>query len=179
VWRPLVLALAEQVPVRWSAGVREAPEWLAGTGVSIERTDPAAPAIQVVSAGNTYHEAIEALRWMRQLLASGRAAPEQIAIAATLTDEYDSHFLSLRADANLDLHFAHGLPVVATRAGQAAAALADVLVRGLSHDRMRRLATLLAYEAGPLGTQPEGPLPERWLYVLPMDAPLSTTEAWQ
>src|SRR5690606_21501566 len=45
--------------------------------------------------------------------------------------------------------------------------------------RLRRLATLLANEDGPLGTQPEGPLPDRWLYVLPMDAPLSTPEAWQ
>src|SRR5690606_39109016 len=33
VWRPLVIALAEQVPVRWSAGVLEAPQWLAGSAV--------------------------------------------------------------------------------------------------------------------------------------------------
>src|SRR3546814_1571858 len=51
---------------------------------------------------------------------------------------YDDHFLALRADANLDLHFVHGVKVTATREGQAAAALADILVRGLSQTRMRR-----------------------------------------
>lgn len=174
VWRPLLLALAEQVDTRWLAGATEAPAWLTGGAVRVETSPAERPQVQVVSAGTAYHEAIEAMRWVRELLASGRAQAGEIAIAATMTDEYDHHLLSLRADANLPLHFAHGMPVAATRPGQAAAALADVLVRGLSQSRMRRLNTLLASEGGPFEKLPEG-----WLRLLPGEAPLDRPEAWQ
>src|SRR3546814_9998951 len=83
-------------------------------------------------ASTAYHEAIEAMCWARGLLASGQAEPGDVAIAAAMPSNYDDHFLVLRADANLDLHFVHGVKVTATREGQAAAALADILVRGLS-----------------------------------------------
>ena len=172
-WRPLLGALAEHIPVRWIAGPRSIPAWLEGSAVAIDRAEPLAPETGVVSASTAYHEAIEAMRWARELLASGQAEPEDIAIAATMPAEYDDHFLALRADMNLDLHFAHGVKVTATREGQMAAALADILVRGLSQTRMRRLVNLLVSQPGPIGALPEG-----WTRILPADVPLASPEAW-
>ena len=76
---------------------------------------------------------------MRELIASGRARPEEIAVCATATEDWDDHMLVLAADAGLPLHFSHGVPALASREGQACAALADVLLNGLSQDRVRRL----------------------------------------
>jgi hypothetical protein len=129
------------------------------------------PTVSAVSAATAYHEAIEAMRWARSLLASG-ASPSEIAIATASPADYDDHFLALRADANIDLHFVHGVRTVTTREGQAAAALADIVVRGLSQSRLRRLAALCR-DSGPFEALPEG-----WLRVLPTDAPLSTPNAW-
>ena len=139
---------------------------------SIARRQRQTPVVSTVSAATAYHEAIEAMRWVRSLLASGRAAPSDIAIATASPADYDDHFLALRADANIDLHFVHGVRVVTSREGQAAAALADIVVRGLSQSRLRRLAALCRNSA------PFEALPEGWLRVLPTDAPLSTPNAW-
>jgi hypothetical protein len=87
--------------------------------------------------------------------------------------EFDDHFLSLRSDANFDLYFVHGVSVTTTREGQAAAALADILMRGVSQTRIRRFATLLSAEPGPFHALPSG-----WTQVLPPDAPLTTSDAW-
>lgn len=170
-WRPLLQALTAHIPVRWAAGPRSVPAWLDGTGVIVSRAPAQTPEISTVSAATTYHEAIEAMRWVRSLLASG-VSPSQIAIATASPADYDDHFLALRADANIDLHFAHGVRTVTTREGQAAAALADIVVRGLSQSRLRRLAVHCR------GTGPFEALPEGWLRVLPADAPLSTLGAW-
>jgi hypothetical protein len=132
-WRPLLYALAERVHVRWNPGPRSVPHWLDGGRIEVVQTEPRAPAIDTVSAATAYHEeAIEALRWARALVTSG-TEPGDIAIAAVTPADYDDHFLALRADANLDLHFVHGVKISACREGQAAAALADILLRGLSH----------------------------------------------
>ena len=131
------------------------------------------PEVFTVSAATAYHEAVEAMRWARQLLASGRAEPADIAIASATPADYDDHLLALRADASLDLHFVHGVKVTASREGQAAAALADVLLRGLSQTRVRRLNTLLRGYPGPFADLPEG-----WARILPDEAPLSSAEAW-
>lgn len=172
-WQPLLLALAQRIPVQWIAGPRAVPAWLDGA-VCITRSQRMAPDITVVSASTSYHEAIEAIRWARSLLASGHAEPADIAITATMPAEYDHHFLSLRSDANLDLHFVHGINVTATREGQTAAALADILARGISQTRIRRLATLCGSETGPFKT-----FPANWIRMLPSDAPLSSMAAWQ
>lgn len=169
-WRPLLALLAQHVPVRWSAGPRSVPDWLSD-GVSVASSPAATPATSTVSAATAYHEAVEAMRWARSLLASG-VAPADIAIATTSPANYDDHFVTLRADAKVDLHFVHGVRTVTTRDGQAAAALADILVRGISHTRIRRLASLCG-ESAPFASLPEG-----WLRVLPTEAPLSTTAAW-
>ena len=173
VWRPLLHAIARQVPVRWNAGPRPVPDWLDGAVIEIVRDEPRTPDLLAVSAATSYHEAVEAMRWARALLASGRAEPADIAIASATPGEYDDHLLALRADANLDLHFVHGVKVTASREGQAAAALADILLRGLSQTRMRRLNTLLRAHAGPFADLPEG-----WTRILPVGAPLSSPGAW-
>jgi hypothetical protein len=172
-WRPLLHALCKQASVRWVAGPRGVPAWLEHQIVPVESSEPETPEVVCVSAATAHHEAIEAMRWARDLMASGVAKPEEIAIAAAGTADYDDSFLSLRADANIDLHFVHGVRVVTTREGQAVAALADVLTRGLSQTRVRRLAALAG--DGPLFKK----LPEGWMRVLPADAPLSSLASWE
>jgi len=172
-WRDLLLALARTLPVRWIAGPRSVPAWLEGSAVQILRSGPTTPQVEAMSAASGYHEAIEALRWARELIASGTAKPSEIAIAAAAPAAYDNEFMALRADANIDLHFVHSVRVVTTRDGQTAAALADILVRGLSQSHLRRLATLLA------GSGPFQVLPDGWQRVLPPDAPLSSADAWE
>lgn len=172
-WHALLKSIAKQTPTRWLGGPRAVPSWLEGSAFAIEQSAPQHPTIQVVSASTGYHEAIEAMRWARSLLASGRAQPSEIAIAAVAPAEYDDHFLALRADANLDLHFVHGVKVTASRDGQAAAALADILARGLSQTRMRRLAALHTGAKGAFEALPAG-----WTRILPADAPLTSVRAW-
>ena len=173
VWRPLLHEIAKRVTVRWIAGPRPVPPWLDGAAVDIVRTEAHGPRVSAVSAATAYHEAVEAMRWARELVSSGHARPADIAISSVVPAEYDDHFLVLRGDANLELHFAHGVSVTACREGQAAAALADLLLRGLSQTRVRRLNTLLTAYPGPFRDMPEG-----WTSILPPDAPLSSMEAW-
>jgi len=170
-WRPILMALTEHVEVIWAAGPRATPEWLSDTGVIVTRTEPKTPEVKVVSAASAYHEAIEAMRWMRALLASGTVDPADIAIAAATTAPYDDYFLALRDDSQLPLAFNHGVKITATRDGQAAGALADMLIRGISQTRMRRLAALSDAEV--FKTLPQG-----WMRVLPQDAPLTSLKAW-
>lgn len=172
-WRPLLMALAAHVPVAWVAGPRPVPDWLAATEIEVRRSDARVPEQRMVSAATGYHEAVEAIRWARALMVTDGVDPADIAIAAASTGDYDDHFLALRADANLDLHFVHGIKVTTTRDGQAAAALADILIRGLSQTRMRRLAAICGSATGPFGSLPQG-----WLRVLPADAPLVSRSAW-
>jgi RecB family exonuclease len=172
-WRPLLHALATRLPVRWIAGPRSVPAWLDEEAIEIVRGSAGEPGIEVVSNATPYHEALESMRWARALIASGSAEPHEIAIASTVTAEYDDFFLALRAEADFDLHFVHGINVTATRDGQSAAALADILLRGLSRTRVRRLTTLLSGERGPLKD-----IPPQWTRILPADAPLATAEAW-
>lgn len=172
-WRDLLIELANMLPVRWNAGPRSVPEWLDGSAVEIMRSARTMPQVEAMSAASGYHEAIEALRWARELIASGTAKPSEIAIAAAAPAAYDDEFMALRADANIDLHFVHGIRVVTTRDGQTAAALADLLVRGISQGRLRRLASLLS------GSEPFQALPEGWQRVMPPDAPLSSADAWE
>lgn len=172
-WHGVLRALASQVPMRWVAGVRTPPAWVASTAMEVVRGAPAAPVVSVVSAATPAHEALEAMRWMRQLLASGAARADDIAIAAADPAQFDAHLLALSGSAGIDLHFVHGVPVSATRDGQATCALADILVRGLSHARLRRLAGLCDRSL-PLWAA----LPDKWLRVLPSAATLTSPQAW-
>ena len=172
-WRPLLRALAGGVEVRWNAGPRHVPEWLFDSGVAVATSAPLSPELSVVSAATSLHEAVEAMRWARDLIASGRAKPGEIAIAAASPSEYDDHFAALDAEANFPFRFVHGRRVLAKRDGQAAAALADILVRGPSQTRIRRLAATTKGSDGLF----DG-LHERWTRILPEDAQLKTLAAW-
>jgi hypothetical protein len=96
------------------------PAWLDCHAIDVVRSEPRTPEIVTVSASTAYHEAMEALRWARQLVASGTANPGEIAIASVFPADYDDYFLALRADVNLDLHFVHGVKIAACKEGQSA-----------------------------------------------------------
>jgi hypothetical protein len=137
VWRPLVSALAQVIPVRWVDPGTTDLGWFKGEVVSLPRPVVSTPV--VLSCANPRSEVIEALRWARQLIATGRARAQEIAICAASTDEWDDHFLTLAKGSNLPFHLSNGVPALSTQEGQACAALADVLINGLSQDRVRRL----------------------------------------
>jgi PD-(D/E)XK nuclease superfamily len=172
VWRPLLKSLAKTVPLTWRNPGATDTSWFPGQVVINDR-EPAA-GISIVSCANPRAEVVEALRWMRELIASGRARPEEIAICATATEDWDEHFLVLVADADLPLHFSHGVPVLASREGQACAALGDVLLNGLSQDRIRRLFGHAAGRSRALAD-----LPTNWSLGLQPGAALFELDQWR
>jgi hypothetical protein len=94
---------------------------------------------------------------VRNLISSGAARPGDIALAAAHPEAWDEHFLALAADTGIRIHFSHGVPALSTRDGQRCAALADLLLRGLSEARVRRLVTLCHREvASSIGCRPTG-----------------------
>jgi hypothetical protein len=172
VWRPLLNVLARDVRLTWRNPGPADLAWFAGGVDCASRPAPAEP--EIISCATPRAEAIEALRWMRELIASGRARPEEIAICATATEDWDDHMLVLAADAGLPLHFSHGVPALASREGQACAALADVLLNGLSQDRVRRL---FGHAAG--HSQGLRGLPPTWAQGLQAAAALFELDQWR
>jgi hypothetical protein len=172
VWRPLVDALTRCAPLTWrEPGTRDVT-WFAGKIETKAQRRPAIP--EIVSCAAPRVEVVEALRWMRELVSSGRARPEEIAICATATEDWDSDMLVLGSDAGLPLHFSHGVPALASREGQACAALADVLLNGLSQDRVRRLFGHAAGRSRGLQT-----LPSTWAQGLRPGAALFELDQWR
>jgi hypothetical protein len=171
VWRPLLQALNEIVALAWRNPGATDISWFPGEINTDQR--PTAGDTEVVSCANPRAEVVEALRWMRELIASGWAKPQEIAICATSMDEWDEHFLVLAADADLPLHFSHGVPALASRDGQACGALADVLLKGLSQDRVRRLFSQAAGRSRALQE-----LPRNWALGLQTDAALFELDQW-
>jgi PD-(D/E)XK nuclease superfamily len=171
-WRPLLRALAKVIPVTWVAGPRHIPAWLGEIGVKIATSAPTEFATLTYSCANQQHEVVEAFRWMRKLLAEGVPAAD-IAIAATSPGEYDDHVFAQSADSSLPVHFVSGIRALTTADGQAAAALAEVLAKGLSQERVRRLFALL--RASPALAD----IPPEWSRLLPADAPLTELERWE
>jgi hypothetical protein len=173
-WRPLLAALSEIVPVTWIAGSRHVPGWIRQMRAEI-RTEAASKAQPVLySCAHPHHEVVEAFRWVRVLLAEGTARPQEIAIAAASPADFDDHVLALSRDCNIPVHFVHGTKAVAGRDGQLAAALAEVLVKGLSQEKVRRLFAML-----PGNSQALRDLRRDWTRVLPPDAPLTALERWE
>ncbi|HEY5105723.1 MAG TPA: PD-(D/E)XK nuclease family protein [Caulobacteraceae bacterium] len=156
VWRPLVAAIAEVTPLAWSAaaGSGGAPEDLAPA------LAPPRPAARLVACADPQHEVVEALRWARALMADQGVRPAEIAIVAASPEPWDDHLLALSAAADFPVHFSHGVPLLATRDGQACAALADVLAHGLSQERVRRVLGHGAGRAPMLFDLPARPLAE-------------------
>lgn len=172
VFRALLIALASQTRVVWNARGRTIPDWLTGTPIEIVQGQRFDPPMEASSAANELHECVEAMRWARELVACGRAKPNEIAIVAASTASYDDAFAALRRDANFPLRFAHGVPALVTRDGQAAAALADVLHRGLRRPAILRLASLC-----------NGPeiraLPDGWYRACPHGLRASDLVTWR
>ncbi len=171
VWRPLLQALNGVVPLAWHNPGATDINWFPGEITADQR--PIAGVMKVVSCANPRAEVVEALRWMRERIASGQAKPEEIAICASSVGEWDEHFLVLAADADLPLHFSHGVPALASREGQACGALADVLLNGLSQYRVRRLFSHAAIRSRALHD-----LPRNWALGLQADAALFELDQW-
>jgi hypothetical protein len=172
VWRPLLASLTETVPLTWRNPGATDISWFPGQVVATSHKRPVG--MTVVSCANPRAEVVEALRWMRQLISSGRARPEEIAICAPATEEWDESFLVLVADADLPVHFSHGVPALASREGQACAALAEVLLNGLSQDRVRRLLGYVVRRSGAFAY-----LPVTWALGLPPGATLFELGQWR
>lgn len=172
VWRPLLLRLAQVVDVTWSAEAREYPVWLRESGISVTTGAPSDPNRVAVSCATPSHEILEALRWARRLLADG-VLPQEVAIATASPEPWDDHMRGLADSANLPLHFIHGVAALSEPPGQAAAALAEVLLRGFSRPRMIRLVALLRSQCERFRG-----LPSNWSLALPVEAPLQEARAW-
>jgi hypothetical protein len=172
VWRPLLAAVTKSTSLSWRMPGTTDRRWFRGEIIEADLEPAAAP--EHVSCANPHGEAVEALRWTRRLLASGKARPEEIAIAAATPQAWDDHFLVLGRIAGLPLHFSHGVAALSTREGQACAALADTLLNGISQDRVRRL---LGYATGHEPFLKE--LPRRWAAGLPAEAGLFEVDHWR
>lgn len=173
-WRQVFTELAKHVAVRWYAHQSDEDDlsWMEGSRIELIWCAESRAVQHVVECANPKHEAVEALRWARELIANKRARPHEIAIVAASIEDWDDHIRALVADSLLPVHFAHGLPAVSGYAGQQCAALAEVLLHGLSHDRVIR-ALRASQDCDALKTLPDG-----WYTKLSTDAPLLLREQW-
>lgn len=169
LWRPLINALAPHVEWRTSGKVDR--KWFPGHLIEHPLSPPEFRRVEAVADHRS--EVIEALRWARELMSTGTVSASDIAIASTSLDDYDEHMLLLRREASLPIHFAGGIPALSTAAGQTCAALADILLRGLSQDRVRRLLLGLP-KAGALKL-----LPADWSRGIRPAASLNNLVQWE
>lgn len=169
LWRPLVRALATVVPVKWSAVGARDRSWFPGEVLASPIMEPAEYVCEV--SADPRAEIVEALRWARGLLSGGTVKASEVAILAADTAVWDDHMVVLAADAQIPVHFANGRPALSTQPGQACAALADVLLNGISQDRIRRLSLLSPYLSEVL--------PPDWIRGIPEDAGLFEPRHWQ
>lgn len=167
IWRPLVSALAATQAVTWEVDSDDLDRgWFAGALQVATRAAPAEARAEICADPRA--EVVEALRWARALLSSGQVQASDVAITSVVTETWDEHMLALSREAGLPVHFSHGLPALDTLEGQACAALADILLRGLSQPRLRRLLRRV---------QPVG-LPDDWSRGIRRAAGLFTVAHW-
>lgn len=169
VWRPLFIRLSQEVNVSWRAVGSADRAWFSGAMEAARETSPKTLTGEL--AADPRAEVVEALRWARALLSRGDVLASDIALTAAAPSAWDDHFLVLAAEAGMPVHFSHGVPALSTRDGQACAALADVLIKGLSQDRMRRLINRLPSDV-------RDTIPSDWSTGLPRRAGLFTVEHW-
>jgi hypothetical protein len=170
IWRSLVNELARFTEMVWDMPCQSDHAWFRGT---VRPRAPFSPQISAEVSADPKSEVVEALRWVRELLSSDRAKPEEIAIAATSTQDWDDHVLAYADNAGLPVHFPHGVPALSRPEGQACAALADVLTNGLSQERVWRLIRRLPNRPF-LNT-----LPGDWFAAIPRSAGLRALDHWQ
>lgn len=175
-WREILTALAATVPVSWHlvAGAEVDLEWLARAGVAFVPASAHGPEESIAASADPRHEVVEALRWARALIASGRAQPGEIALAAAQTSEWDDDLQAAAAAGSLPVYFAGGRRALSTFPGQQAAALADLLVRGLTRSRALRVFRLCGSTSPALAALPSG-----WHRALPAEAILQRPEDWK
>lgn len=171
VWRPLFAELSKHVDVVWDAGPREVGPWI-DENLLVVTSPPQMPNVTAVECATAKHEVIEAVRWARKLMSQG-VPPQKIAIATVMTAAYDDHMVSVCHDADIGIHFVHGVSAVHYKDGQLASALADTLLRGLSQKRVRRLIELIGPGNGIL----EG-LPRDWGDKIKHAASLTELSRW-
>ncbi len=174
-WRRLFLAVSGSTSIEWHSveTVKEELSWTEKSAIQPVFKPCRIPRQSSVVCATPKHEVIEALRWARQLIVSGRARPQEIAIVASGTEDWDEDFRVLVADSQLPLHLVHGRSATSTFPGQQAGSLATVLVEGLSHDRVVRALRLLH------NTPKLRSLPSDWYTNLDSDAPLLKFGHWQ
>ncbi|MER9278441.1 hypothetical protein [Mesorhizobium sp. M0522] len=94
LWRPLVNELARVTDLTWELPEPVEQPWFGG---SIRKTPATTPVRTTAEASaDPKSEVVEALRWTRQLLATGKVKAQDIAIAATSTPDWDDHFWPMR-----------------------------------------------------------------------------------
>ncbi|WP_256754744.1 PD-(D/E)XK nuclease family protein [Mesorhizobium sp. Mes31] len=169
LWRPLINAMVPHVEWRTSGKVDR--KWFAGH--LVEQPLETSEFRRVEAVADHRSEVIEALRWARELMSSGTVVASDIAIASTSPSDYDEHMLVLRREASLPINFVGGIPALSTAAGQTCAALADILLRGLSQDRVRRLLLGLP-KSGALTL-----LPADWSRGIRPAASLNSVVQWE
>jgi hypothetical protein len=177
VWRPVVLALASVngYTLRWDCGPLKRPEWLTGFpqgALAFTETAPCAPGLFAETAANAEHEVLEAFRWAFSLMAQGFKA-EDIAIATVSVSAYQELVYTLSKNSDIKLHMSHGVAALQTSGGQECAALADILIRGISLKRVKRLVEIVGFN----GAFAE--LPLDWAKRIPQDASLLTVGRWK
>ena len=174
-WRRLFLVLAGSTSIEWHSieTLKEQLNWTQNSAIRGVVKPKRTPRQSSVVCATPKHEVIEALRWARQLIVSGRAQPHEIAIVASATEDWDEDFRVLVADSQLPLHLVHGRSATSTFPGQQAGSLATVLLEGLSHDRVVRALRLLH------NTPKLKSLPSDWYTNLDPDAPLLKLGHWQ
>ncbi|WP_434722779.1 PD-(D/E)XK nuclease family protein [Mesorhizobium sp. RIZ17] len=168
LWRPLIKALTTVVEITWDAPGMRDRTWFPGTILATPLQPPEHLICEVCADPRA--EVVEALRWARGLLSDGVTQACDIAIASADLSVWDDHMLVLATDADLPIHFAGGVSALSTRAGQTCAALADVMINGLSQDRIRRLSLLSPYLSEAL--------PADWMKGIPTEAGLFEPEHW-
>lgn len=176
VWRPVLEAMCRNQDFRfvWDCGPTTPPSFLeALPAVNKEIWDRNAekPTVKAETFSDIHHEVIEALRWANGLLAAG-VPGKDIAIAAASVATYEATVATVARYSDVDLYLAGGLPALMTPEGQECAALADVLVRGISVKRIRRLVDAAGENEAFLG------LPQDWISKFPKDASLKTLDRW-
>lgn len=174
VWRPFLDTLCAGQKVVWEAGPRRLPGLLSTRpAIEVVVDEQTTPALLGVSCASDRHEVIEAIRWVRSQIVDG-VDPAEIAIAAVSLQTYDDLVSAVLSETDVAMHLASGVPALTTRAGQTAAALADVMLRGISQKRVSRLFTLIGAGNGVLTD-----LPEDWDATLPADAALTSVRRWR
>jgi hypothetical protein len=167
VWRPLIVALSRHLPLTWTTRGNIDRSWFPARVELVPAMEPKLVASD--ACADPRAEAVEALRWARELLARGDVPACDVAIAATSIEPYDVYLPTLAREAGLALFSTHGVPALDTRDGRTCAVLADVLLRGPTQERVRRLLRRVAVDW----------IPQDWSRGLPRGALLADAELWR